>query len=141
MDEKDYFELARFVRSHFIELGLNDLADFSHYMVENGEEQVMPDGRMLVRLMFMAFDRHLAVNSSETLERSMQKIAENIDSGKIPRDVFLHRDDGVARTIGRVEAESLNPEANLSEIRIALWELQRRLFAGDEPPIPDEEVQ
>jgi len=57
MDDEEYFELARVIRDHVLELGLDDIADFNNYVNDEGDDRSPPDGKTLIRLMLAAFDR------------------------------------------------------------------------------------
>ena len=84
MDDEEYFELARLIRNHLLDLDLDDIADFSNYTDDEGDERSLPDGRTLMKLMLASFDRYLAANAAETVEESLRIIASNIDEGAPP---------------------------------------------------------
>ena len=56
MDDEEYFELARLIRNHLLDLDLDDIADFSNYTDDEGDERSLPDGRTLMKLMLASFD-------------------------------------------------------------------------------------
>ena len=138
MGNEEYFELACLIRDHLLDLGLNDIADFSNYTEDGGEERSPPDGKTLIKLMLASFDRYLAANAAETVEESLRIIAGNIDEGEPPMRAFVHlSDDRLAVMEDREEPAEVVGLGNMAEMREALRRLERRLLDDPEPAGPD----
>ena len=138
MDDEEFFDLARLIRDHLLELGLNDIADFDHYFGDEDEGRPLPDGRTLVKLILRSFDRYLAANSTETVEESLRIITNSIDEGERPEWALVHVGDHPMHGISdrEVPAEVMGL-GRLAEMREALRELERRLFEDSDPTAPD----
>ena len=138
MDDGEYFELARLIQGHILELGLDHIADFNNYANDEGEDSPPPDGKTLIRLMLAAFDRYLAANAAETVAESLQTIALNIDDGESPTRALVHpTDDRLAYIEGLDEPVEVVGLQNIVEIRTALKRLEQRLLEEAEPILPD----
>jgi len=135
MDDEEYLELAGLIRDELVELGLYDIADFSHYADAEEEDRGPPDGRLLIWGMLTAFDRYLASNAGETVSASLALIGESIDEGEPPRAVVVHGGEEEAAVRGRREtAEAVATLGEMSETRSALLRLRKLLLEGYEPP-------
>ena len=140
MDDEEYLGLAGLIRDELLELGLYDIADFSHYVDAEEEERGPPDGRLLIWGMLTAFDRYLASNASETVSASLALLHERIDEGERPRAAVVHGGEEEAAVRGRREiAEPVATLGDMSETRSALLRLTKRLLEGYEPPEPEGE--
>lgn len=137
MDDEEYLELARAIRDQLLEMGLDDIADFSNYAADESEERPPPDGKTLIKLMFASFDRYLAANAAETVTTSLEIIAENIDEGERPTQAFVYAsDEWVAAAEGRKKQMEIGGLGNMAEMRKALKDLERRLLDDTESAEP-----
>ena len=135
MDDEDYLELAGLIGQRLEELGLDDIADFSNYMDEEGEERSLPDGRRLVKRMFGAFDRYLSANAAETVTESLLLIRNSLDDGPRPERAMLHfNDDRWSALAGREGSVPIPTIGNMAEVRRELRLLEEALM---EPPEPE----
>ena len=138
MDDEEYFELARLIRDHLLELGLDDIADFNRYLGDEDEGRPPPDGRTLVKLILRSFDRYLAANATETVEESLRIITNSIDEGERPEWALVHAGDHPMHGIRdrEVPAEVMGL-GRLAEVREALRGLERRLLEDSDSTAPD----
>ena len=138
MEDNDYYDLARFIRDRLRELGLDDIGDLRSYMEEEEGERSAPDGKALVGSMLAAFDRYLAVNSSETVDKSLGIIERSIESREPPREVLVYPgEEGLAVMEGREEPERLPTLGYLEETRMELAGLLEMLMADPDEPAPE----
>ena len=136
MDDKEYLKLAGLIGPRLSDLGLDDLADFSNYMDERGEERSLPDGRTLVKRMLGAFDRYLAANAAEAVTESLLLIGNSLDDGPRPESAMLHfEDDRLSALEGPEGGVPLPTLGNMKEVRRKLHVLEETLM---EPPSPSE---
>ena len=138
MDNEEYFVLARLIRDRLLELDLDEIAEFSNYMEDEGEDRLPPDGKSLVRGMLRAFDRYLAVNALETVEESLRIIGHNIDRSELDIRALVHpTNDGIDVVNGRDIAEPVPTLGNMSEVRNELAILEALLLEDAEDLGPD----
>ena len=138
MDDVEYFELARLIRDHLLDLGLDDIADFNNYMENEGDDRSPMNGKTLIKLMLGALDRYLAANSSETVDEALQILASNIDEGEPPTRAAVHvGDDRMAAIQGREEPVEVVGLQNMVEVRTALRRLEQLLLEDFEPSGPN----
>ena len=141
MDDKEYFELARLIRDHLLDLGLDNIADFNHYVEEEGEDRSPPNGKNLIKMMLAAFDRYLVANASETVQEALQIIARNIDEGEPPMRAAVHfEDDMMAAIQGRERPVEVVGLQNTVEVRTALRRLEQLLLEDFDTSGPDGEM-
>ena len=137
MDDNEYLEIARLIRDHLMDLGLDDIADFSNYAEYESDDQSPIDGKTLIKLMLAAFDRYLVANASETVEESLQIIASNIDEGIPPERALVHaRDDRSASITGLEDPTEVVGLRNTAAMRTELRRLERLLLNDSEPSGP-----
>ena len=138
MDDIEYFELARLIRDHLLDLGLDNIADFNNYVEDEGEDRLPPDGKNLIKLMLAAFDRYLVANASETVQHALQIVARNIDEGEPPMRAAVHfGDDRMAAIQGRERPAEVVGLQNIVEVRTALRRLEQLLLEDSDPSGPD----
>lgn len=141
MDENDYYELARFIRDRLEELGLDDIGDLRSYMEEKNGERSAPGGKALVKSLLDAFDRYLALNSSETVDKSLRILGRSVESGEPPSEVLVYPgEEGLAVMEGRKEPEQLPTLGYLEQTRMELTDLKELLMADPDEPAPESGV-
>lgn len=135
MNEEDYIELARHIRGHLEDLGLNDIAEIRNYMDDEEGERPPLDGRTLTRQMLEALDRYLAVNASETVDEAFKTIRESIAGEEVPSIALVHREgERIAALEGRKIVEPIATLGNMSEVREDLRKLGGLLLEDPEDP-------
>lgn len=90
MNDDEYAQLARFLRARIEEHGLDDIAEFSHYEVEEEGERSLPPPRDLVVMMLRAIDRLFVINDERVISDSLGRISRSIDDGDGPNQAVVH---------------------------------------------------
>lgn len=95
MDEEDWLEILRHVQAEFRRIGLHAIADLSGYDEETYEGRRTFGARKLTILMLEALDRHLVIHSSETVDKAMVMIRENVETGGIDAAILINNGDDI----------------------------------------------
>lgn len=126
MSEDDFLKLIAVMARRLHDVGAADIADPSHYTLENpqtGEMQSVDSAQQLL-LMLEAFSRKLAVEDYTTYERAFQQMNEVLN-GEGPQDIELEAVNG--KTI------SLSGASDLTNIRDGFEALASQIFDSSRP--------
>ena len=95
MDREDYLDVIQLIRKKLFENGLGDIADDTNYY-KLGDDQgyYLPDPQTHAILLLQAFQRHLNVNSRETIDIALAKIRK-YSQETFPKEIAIER---VSRT-------------------------------------------
>jgi hypothetical protein len=110
MEDEDYRALIDLVAEELRRSGVPDIAHERHYVYtdpETGEATLFEPQKRLT-LMLEAFERHVAIQDRQVVEKSLETI-NRVTRGEGPRRVVVAlASDGAAREIDLAEAPDLH---------------------------------
>ena len=131
MNDEEYEQLALFLQTTLEEHGLDDIAEFAHYQVEEEGERSVPTARELVIMMLRAMNRLFVTNDESVIVESLNRIGGLIDDGEQPNRAVLHFDQDLpALDLG--EHQVLRGVPDIQDMRQQLTRLLRLIEEDQE---------
>ncbi|SDX69204.1 hypothetical protein SAMN04488041_11219 [Sulfitobacter pontiacus] len=130
MDDEDWLEILRHIQAELREIGLQSLAELSGYAEETHEARRSFGARKLTILMLDALDRHLAIHSSDTVDRALNIIRENSDSERLDGAILINDRDDID-VEGREHEEMLRGDPRIPSAMKDLRNLIGQLLEAD----------
>ena len=130
MEEEDWLEILRIVQFELREIGLHSIAELSGYGEETYEARRSFGARKLTILMLEALDRHLAIHSSDTVDRALNMIRENSDSKGLDGAILINDREDID-VEGREHEEMLRGDPRIPSAMKDLRNLIGQLLEAD----------
>ena len=98
----------------------HEIADPENYRIQRGNEQVLPEPKVLAIEMLQALRRDIAARSENVVDQSLAMLAGLIDHGEIPKQAVIHNAGERAEPLDdnpgtRVERDLIRLIENLAE--------------------------
>ncbi|WP_298359575.1 hypothetical protein [uncultured Litoreibacter sp.] len=130
MEEEDWLETLRIVQFELRKIGLHSIAELSGYGEETHEARRSFGARKLTIMMLEALDRHLAIHSSDTVDRALNMIRENSDSKGLDGAILINDREDID-VEGREHEEMLRGDPRIPSAVKDLRNLIGQLLEAD----------